>query len=149
MCFRPPAVVKPKTCPECGAMNSGTMSKCSKCGAELPEEEKQKVECPRCGALMDEDAVVCAICGLSKLEAERQAAEHQICPKCNARNKGLADHCFKCKEPLYPFGEEWAAKREENLKKNQAAAGSIPVAPVMPAAPKAPGAPPVSGGPKA
>lgn len=43
MCFRPPALNKLMArCPACNTFNPPTNKQCKKCGADLPEEQKDE-----------------------------------------------------------------------------------------------------------
>ena len=44
MCFRPPTPAKPVTCPECGAVNPGTLKACIKCKADLTSAKQEADE---------------------------------------------------------------------------------------------------------
>lgn len=62
MCFRPPQMLTPKKCLECGARNPGMNQVCKKCGSPLPET---MIDCPHCGVAQPETNKVCLNCGFN------------------------------------------------------------------------------------
>lgn len=113
-----PAKEQPWKCPRCSFSNIASMSKCSACAQERPEEAKDAVDVPKAAAADDASwaceactahneaaAERCHVCGCpndSVADPRLAGPQPWNCPTCTAKNEATSRKCTVCERDRPP-----------------------------------------------